>query len=138
MMILKTPTGNFGPFITAFKDGEAWNCDGVLYPESVVGLARAVPGAPEAAPALPPTAPDRVSMFAARTVLYAEGLLSMVEEIIVAMPDEAGDLARIKWSTALTVRRDDVLVTQVLPLLGKSEAQIDAMFVAADLIDRQN
>lgn len=137
MITLKTAVGDFGPFITAHKDGASWICDGVVYPESVVGAAQVAQGAPDAPPAPPAATPDRVSMLAARTVLYTEGLLGMVEEIIVSMPGEAGDLARIKWATALTVRRDDDLVTQVIPALGKSELQIDAMFMAADLIDRQ-
>jgi hypothetical protein len=138
MMTLKTPAGIFGPFIAAHKEGDAWICDGVVYFESVVGAATLVPGAPDATPPAAAPAPRQVSMLAARTVLYTAGLLELVEGIIANMPGEAGDLARIKWATALTVRRDDDLVTQVIPALGKTEAEIDAMFVAADLIDRQS
>ncbi|MRW85417.1 hypothetical protein GJ698_15130 [Pseudoduganella sp. FT26W] len=138
MMTLKTPADTFGPFVTAHQEGASWICDGVVYPASVVGDAVLVPGAPEAPPTLAPPVPRQCSMYAARTVLYTAGLLELVEGIIANMPGEAGDLARIKWATALTVRRDDDLVTQVIPALGKTEAEIDAMFVAADLIDRQS
>jgi len=140
MMTLKTSVGNFGPFISAHKDDAigAWVCDGVIYPQSVVGDGTLVAGAPDAAAPAGPSVPRQVSMLAARTVLYKENLLQLVEDLIAAMPGEAGDLARIKWATALTVRRDDDLVTQVIPQLGKTEAEIDAMFVAADLIDRES
>lgn len=138
MMTLKTSVGTFGPFISAYREGAAWICDGVIYPESVVGDGTLVAGAPDAPPPAGPAVPRQVSMLAARTVLYKENLLQLVEDVIAAMPDEAGDLARIKWATALTVRRDDDLVTQVIPQLGKTEAEIDAMFAAADLIDRQS
>lgn len=136
MMMLNTSAGVFGPFRSAVSQGDSWLCDGIVYPTIVIGSAEVAQGAPDPI-APPPVAPKLCSMFAARTVLYTAGLLQMVEDIIASLPGEAGDLARIKWATALTVRRDDVLVTQVIPSLGKSEAEIDAMFVAADLIDRQ-
>lgn len=140
MMTLKALNGTFGPFVSAFYDNErhCWNCDGVIYPESVVGAGALGAGAPDAVPSTGAPVPRQVSMLAARTVLYKETLLQLVEDVIFAMPGEAGDLARIKWATALTVRRDDDLVTQVIPALGKTEAEIDAMFIAADLIDRQS
>ncbi len=138
MMTLKALNGTFGPFISAYKEGAAWICDGVTYPESVVGSGALVAGAPDAVAPAGPAVPRQVSMLAARTVLYKENLLQLVEDVIAAMPGEAGDLARIKWATALTVRRDDDLVTQVIPQLGKTEAEIDAMFIAADLIDRES
>lgn len=136
MMTLKTSAGAFGPFISAYKEGAVWICDGVIYPQSIVGDGLLVADAPDAVAPAGPTVPRQVSMLAARTVLYKENLLQLVEDLIAAMPGEAGDLARIKWAAALTVRRDDDLITQVIPQLGKTEAEIDAMFVAADLIDR--
>ncbi|MDF3073463.1 MAG: hypothetical protein K0S54_1130 [Alphaproteobacteria bacterium] len=38
-------------------------------------------------------------------------------------------LAKFEYSN--TVRRDDPLLTTVVPALGKTEAEIDAMFIAA-------
>lgn len=82
-------------------------------------------------PAPAPTVPQAVPMRNAQRVLYAAGLLATVEDIINAMPGAAGDLARIDWRTAQTIRRDDPAVLAVTPLLGKTEAEIDALFVAA-------
>lgn len=135
MMMLNTSSGSFGPFRSAVLQGDAWLCDGVLYPVIVIGSAEVVQGMPDPAP-VPLVVPKQCSMYAARTILYKEGLLKLVEDVIAAMTGEDGDLARIKWASALTVRRDDDLVTQVIPQLGKSEAEIDAMFVAGDLVDR--
>ncbi len=136
MMMLNSSAGSFGPFRGAVQQGDSWLCDGIVYPVSVVGGAVVVQGGPE--PVAPPVAiPSLCSMYAARTVLYREGLLQLVEDVIAGMTGEAGDLARIKWTTALTVRRDDDLVTQVIPQLGRSEVEIDAMFVAGALIDQK-
>lgn len=78
-----------------------------------------------------PVVPQAVPMRSARRVLYTEGLLATVEGIIAGMTGEAGDLARIDWATALMVRRDDPVVVTLIPALGKTEAEIDAMFIVA-------
>lgn len=78
-----------------------------------------------------PIIPESVPMRSARRALYAAGLLTTVESAISSMPGSAGDLARIDWLTALTVRRDDPVVVTLIPALGKTEAEIDAMFIAA-------
>lgn len=79
----------------------------------------------------PAPVPQVVPMRSARRALYLAGLLATVEGIINAMAGEAGDLARIDWATAATVRRTDPVVAQIIPSLGKTEAEIDAMFIAA-------
>lgn len=137
MITLQTEVGSFGPFVSAAAEGAGWLCDGIFYPEVVVGKGLLVHDAPPPEiPTVPPPVPTQCSMLAARTVLYKAGLLGQVEAVLAAMEGEDGDLARIKWTTALTVRRDDPLVVQVIPALGKSEAEIDAMFVAAVALDQ--
>ena len=135
MKTIISDAGTFGPFRAVEVLGDRLRCDGIEYQFSVIGAHVLSDTAPNPV-APPPTVPKQCSMLAARTVLYREGLLLLVEDVIANMAGEAGDLARIKWTTALTVRRDDDLVTQVIPQLGKTESEIDAMFVAGDLIDR--
>jgi hypothetical protein len=135
MKTIFSEAGTFGPFRVVEVLADRLRGDGIEYQFSVIGTYSINEGVPD--PVTPaPVIPKQCSMYAARTVLYQQGLLQLIEDIIAAMTGEAGDLARIKWSTALTVRRDDDLVTQVIPQLGKTEAEIDAMFVAGDLIDR--
>lgn len=81
--------------------------------------------------AIKPAVPQVIPMRNARRILYANNLLTTVEATINGLPGELGDLARIDWATALTVNRTDPIVTQVIPALGRTEEQIDAMFIAA-------
>ncbi|WP_174999081.1 hypothetical protein [Rugamonas aquatica] len=37
MNLLKTEVGDFGPFFFSARQEGGWLCDGVLYPDSVVG-----------------------------------------------------------------------------------------------------
>lgn len=85
----------------------------------------------QAAPLTPPV-PEDVAMWQARAVMIEEGLLDTVLAVLAAIPDEqARKLAQAKFEYSNTVRRDDPLVTLVIPALGKSEADIDAMFFRA-------
>ena len=84
-------------------------------------------------PAVAPI-PDVVPMRNARLALYSAGLLADVEAFIAAMEGIEGDLARIDWSTALTVRRDSPLVAELMVLLNITSDQIDALFIAAAAI----
>lgn len=134
MSYLQTQEGTFGPFLAIEALADGWRCDGIWIASAVVGSGQIVFGSLDL-PDVPPPVPERVSMFAARTVLYRAGLLEAVEQAISDMPGEAGDLARIKWATALTVARADELVVQMIPSLGKTEVEIDGMFIEAATID---
>lgn len=83
---------------------------------------------------VPVSIPESVPMRNARLALYAAGLLSDVQTLIDGMEGEDGDLARIDWATALTVRRDSPLVARMVLELGKTDAEIDALFLAAAAI----
>jgi hypothetical protein len=79
-----------------------------------------------------PEVPQQVAMWQARAILIEDDLLDDVNAALAAIPDEkARKLAQAKFEYSSTVRRDDPLVTQVIPQLGKSEAEIDAMFTRA-------
>jgi hypothetical protein len=89
-----------------------------------------LPAAPPTEPA--PAVPESVAMWQARAILIEDDLLDDVNSILAAIPDDkARKLAQAKFEYSSTVRRDDPLVTQVIPQLGKTEAEIDGMFVRA-------
>jgi hypothetical protein len=76
--------------------------------------------------------PEQVAMWQARAILIDAGLLDQVNAVLNAINDpvvRAKALAKFEYSN--TVRRDDPLLTTVVPALGKTEAEIDAMFIAA-------
>ena len=100
-------------------------------------LADAIDKAAEApsAPDLPtPTVagiPTRVSMRQARLALLGAGKLAAVDAAIDTMPEPQKSAARIEWEYAAEVRRDNAFVAGLAPALGMTDAQVDALFVAA-------
>lgn len=85
---------------------------------------------PATEPAL--VVPQSVAMWQARAILIEDDLLDDVNAVLARIPDEKmRKLAQAKFEYSSTVRRDDPLVTEVIPQLGKSEVEIDQMFVRA-------
>lgn len=89
---------------------------------------------PDAAP-ISVVVPTAVPMRNARLALLSAGLLAQVESMISSLPGDDGIAARINWEFAQTVRRDDQLVASMWVALGKTEAELDALFIAADAIN---
>lgn len=81
-----------------------------------------------------PSVPYEVTMRQARLVLLGAGLLDDVEAAINALPSPIKEQARIEWDYSSTVQRHNGLVSQLGPLLGLTEAQLDSMFIAAKAI----
>lgn len=79
----------------------------------------------------PVPVPLAVSMRQARLALLGAGILATVNGAIAAMPGIDGDAARIEWEFAQEVRRDSPLVQSLVPALGMTDAQLDALFVHA-------
>lgn len=79
---------------------------------------------PEPADIPPVIIPD-ISMRQARLALLAEGLLDDVEAAL-STPEY-----KIWWEYSTVVERNNYLVKDILAILGKSEADIDAMFLRA-------
>jgi hypothetical protein len=76
--------------------------------------------------------PVVVSMTALRLTLIEMELEDDVLTIINAMPDVKQKAAALAWwQTAQTVRRNHALVAQLAAALGKTDAEIDAIFAAA-------
>lgn len=64
----------------------------------------------------------------ARLALHAAGTLASVQAFINALPDEQRTAAQIEWEYATTVRQDHPLVQAVAQQLGKTDAEIAALF----------
>lgn len=76
--------------------------------------------------------PLAVAMWQARMILIQEGLMDGVLAALDGISDpikRAQALAKFEYSP--TVRRDDPLLDIIIPALGRSKEQIDAMFLAA-------
>lgn len=80
----------------------------------------------------PSTAPQEVTMRQARLALLGAGKLSAVDAAINALPEPQKTAARIEWEYSGTVRRNQPLVLALAPALGLTDAQLDALFVAAE------
>lgn len=78
--------------------------------------------------------PTTVTMRQAQRALYDAGLLASVEAAIASFPGTLGDKARIDWRTAQEVKRSDPIVQALIPSLGLTEPQLDALFTAAAAI----
>lgn len=79
----------------------------------------------------PPPTPTRVTMRQARLALLGAGLLPQVDAAVAAIPDAAGDAARIEWEYALSVERDSPLVSSLSEVLGLTSEQLDNLFTVA-------
>lgn len=75
--------------------------------------------------------PESVPMRSARLILYKAGLLNLVQTYIDSLTGEGAEEAKINWEFALNVSRNDPLVKQLIPSLGKTEEEIDQMFIEA-------
>lgn len=75
--------------------------------------------------------PLSVTMVQAQLALLGAGLLDKVSEAIAAIPGDEGRAARITWDKAVAVERGHPLIKAMQGALGMSDADIDALFVAA-------
>ena len=89
-----------------------------------------VPPAPvEFKPVVP--APAAVTMRQARLALLGAGLLVSVDAAINGLPSPQKEAARIEWEYSQEVQRHNGFVSVLAPMLGLTDAQIDALFVGA-------
>lgn len=77
-------------------------------------------------------APDRVPMLNAHLVLIDAGWMDDIVAYLDAIPGPDGAKARAYFAQALTMERTHPLVLGIPAALGKTEAQVDALFIAAD------
>jgi hypothetical protein len=77
---------------------------------------------------IPPVIIPTLTMRQARLALLGAGLLDEVEAAITTTEN------RIWWDYSTTVERSHPLVNAVLTALGKTETEMDDMFIEANLI----
>lgn len=71
--------------------------------------------------------PSTITPRQCRLVLFAQGLLPTVEDMIT----QQGEQARITWEYAVEFNRNDPLLNSLGAALNLTEEQIDQMFIAA-------
>jgi len=83
------------------------------------------------APSSGPTVPFSVTPFQAKAAIYAAGLLPAVEAAIAAAPK----IAQLAYSDATEFTRDSPTIATMAAALGLTDAQVDALFIAAKAIE---
>ena len=78
-----------------------------------------------------PVVPRAVTMRQARLALLGAGKLADVDAAINGMSEPTKSAARIEWEYSGEVQRHNGFVAALGPALGLTEAQIDALFIAA-------
>ena len=86
---------------------------------------------PPPEPPEPPVVPSAVTMRQARLALLGAGLLDDIDAAINGLPSPQKEAARIEWEYSQEVQRHNGFVSVLAPMLGLTEAQIDALFIAA-------
>lgn len=82
-----------------------------------------------------PVVPARVPMLNAHLVLIDAGWMPQLRAHLDAMPGADGEKARAYFDKALTMARDHELVLSIPAVLGKTEAEVDQLFVAAGALN---
>lgn len=79
------------------------------------------------------TVPQSVTPYQARMALLGVGLLSSVDTL---MGDPSTpQAAKLAWEYATQIYRDSAFIEALAPALGLTDAQIDALFVAAGKVN---
>lgn len=90
-----------------------------------------VNGVFSAAPPPAPVIPQAVTMRQARRALRVAGMIGRVDAAIATLPSPQKEDAQIEWEYSQEVQRHNGLVAAMAPALGLTNAQIDALFIAA-------
>ena len=78
-----------------------------------------------------PVKGQEVTMRQARLSLLSAGKLADVTSAIEAMSEPQKSTAKIEWEYSSTVDRNGSLITILAPVLGLSDADVDALFIHA-------
>ena len=125
------PVTPLPPFPGPGNGRAEWEQLAIAYFSALPQFAHEVNAALATVPPQPGALPESVTMLNARLVLIDQGLLESANAYIAAMPGAEGDAARTYWEFAANVRRDNPLVESLRVVLGKTQEEIDALFIAA-------
>lgn len=96
---------------------------------------RIVDGKLVPAPEPGPVVPVSIPMLNARLTMIGAGWMTQVKAYLASLPGVEGEQAREYFEFAQTMRRDHPLVLGIPAALGKTEAEVDALFIAAGALD---
>ena len=82
-------------------------------------------------PQEPRIVPQSVTMRQARLALLSAGLLDDVESAIASLPSPQKEAARIEWEYSQEVLRHNGFVSQLSPILGLNDVDLDDLFLSA-------
>lgn len=82
-----------------------------------------------------PVVPQRVPMLNAHLVLIETGWMPLIDSFIDNMPENARSKARAYLTQAETMARDNELVLAIPAALGKTEAEVDQLFITAGALN---
>ena len=86
-------------------------------------------------PAPPPTVPQRVPMLNAVLVLIDADWWEPLNAHIETLPAKERLIARAYLDRAQTMARDNALVLSIPAVLGKTEAEVDELFILAGALN---
>lgn len=86
-------------------------------------------------PAPPARVPREIPNWRCKAVLTQMGLITQVEAIMAALPEPDRTIAQLAWHGDGKVARRGKTVLSLAHVLGLSDDQVDAMFVAAEGIE---
>ena len=79
----------------------------------------------------PVEVPVEVAMWKAKSILDAQGYLTVADTLISQMAGADGVVAKHKWAHATVVSRKDPLVAGIQMTMGWTDEVVDGMFIAA-------
>lgn len=121
-------------------DGKLWayESDGSQDKLIPVGFVRltddesaAAKAAQDAADQAAARVPFSVTPFQAKAAIFAAGLLPAVEAAIAAAPK----VSQLAWTDATEFTRDSPTIATMAAAIGLTDAQVDALFIAAKAIE---
>lgn len=83
----------------------------------------------------PPVVPERVPMLSAQLELLAAGWMPLIDAFIDQMQEPDRSMARVWLDKALTMARNHPLVLSIPEAIGKTESEVDALFIRAGARD---
>lgn len=81
-----------------------------------------------------PQVPEEVYAWRLRLATIAAGLKDDIDSLISNLPEPDKTVAYEAWNAGVTIRRDSILLMQIVLALGLTEQQVDDLFIQANAI----